>query len=75
MRSENVHAAIASEELILNDTVIIEDGKCRIPTFGESEGKPLSNFYCVMDLIVHIGEMAHLSGVDTVHHIELEVER
>jgi len=69
MESENVYTAIASEELIFNDTVIIEDGKCRVPTFRESEGKPWSNFYSVMNRTVHVGEKTHLSGVDTVHHI------
>lgn len=68
--NDGFYSAVASEDLMLNDTVIIVDEFCRRPTFSEAAGKEL---FSVVDVSVKNGERATLSGADTVMSISEDV--
>lgn len=69
MRVDNPHYAIASENLILNDTVTIEGSMCRrikVSELGKVE------LFSVLDKSVVAGNKATLSGADTTFYIEVD---
>lgn len=66
MKATNLYKAFAAHDLVLNDTVVIDDGVCRLATHGD-----LNSGAVLFSVIQNTkaGEEATLSGPDTVLHI------
>ena len=66
MGKENRYTALAIEDLVLDDTVVIEHRACRKVRWEDLGKKKL---YSVIDREVSAGQMANLVGGDTMHDV------